>query len=70
VADSASGSSRSLGFLHADAKAPGRWVLKVDNPELVSQIHAVFVTSEPGTGSKEPSTQKMLYAYLGEPNHP
>ena len=70
VAESANSSSRSLGFLHADAKAPGRWVLKVDNPELVSQIHAVFITSEPGIGSKEPSTQKMLYAYLGEPNHP
>jgi hypothetical protein len=70
VAESANSSSRSLGFLHADAKAPGRWVLKVDNPELINQIHAVFVTSEPGTGSKEPSTQKMLYAYLGEPNHP
>jgi hypothetical protein len=70
VADSASGSSRSLGFLHADGKAPGRWVLNVDNPELVSQIHAVFVTSEPGIGGKEPSTQKLLYAYLGEPNHP
>ena len=70
VAESANSSSRSLGFLHADAKAPGRWVFKVDNPELVNQIHAVFITSEPGTGSKEPSTQKMLYAYLGEPNHP
>jgi hypothetical protein len=70
VTDSGKNSSRSLGFLHADAKAPGRWVLKVDNPELVKQISAVFVTSEPATGGKEPSTQKMLYAYLGEANHP
>jgi hypothetical protein len=70
VADSGKNSSRSLGFLHADAKAPGRWVLRVDNPELVKQISAVFVTSEPATGVMEPTTQKMLYAYLGEANHP
>ena len=63
-------SSRSLGSLHVDAKAPGRWVLKVDNPDLVKQISAVFVTSEPTTGAKEPSTQKMLYAYLGDANRP
>ncbi len=71
-AESGSGknSSRSLGFLHTDAKAPGRWVLKVENPELLKQISGVFVTSEPATGSKDPSTQKMLYAYLGEANHP
>ncbi len=70
VADSGKNSSRSLGFLHADAKAPGRWVLKVDSPELVKQINAVFVTAEPAAGKKEPSGQKMLYAYLGEANHP
>ena len=70
VAESGKNSSRSLGFLHTDAKAPGRWVLKVDNPDLMKQISAVFVTSEPAIGVKEPTTQKMLYAYLGEPNHP
>jgi hypothetical protein len=70
VTDSGKNSSRSLGFLRADAKAPGRWVLKVDNPDLIKQISAVFVTTEPATGVKEPSTQKMLYAYLGDANHP
>jgi hypothetical protein len=70
VADSGKNSSRSLGFLHADAKAPGRWVLRVDNPELVKQISAVFIAAEPATEVKQPSTQKMLYAYLGEGNHP
>ena len=63
-------SSHSLGSLHMDAKAPGRWVLKIDNPDLVKQISAVFVTSEPTTGAKEPTTQKMLYAYLGDANRP
>jgi hypothetical protein len=63
-------SARSLGFLHLDARAQGRWVLKVENPELVKQISSAFVTAEPGLGSKHPSGQKMLYAYLGAPNHP
>jgi hypothetical protein len=63
-------SARSLGFLHADARAQGRWVLKVENPELVKQISSAFITAEPGLGSKHPSGQKMLYAYLGAPNHP
>jgi hypothetical protein len=62
--------SRSLGFLRVDAKAQGRWVLKVENPELVKQINSVFVTLEPAAGGKQPSGQKMLYAYLGEANHP
>ncbi len=66
VSETGKNSSRSLGFLHANAKAAGRWVLKVDNPELVKQIIAVFVTSEPATGGKDPNTQKMLYAYLGD----
>jgi hypothetical protein len=63
-------SSRSLGFLHVDAKARGRWVLKVDNPELLKEISSVFVTVGPAAGGDQPRGQKMLYAYLGEPNHP
>jgi len=30
----------------------------------------VFVTAEPAADGKQPSRQKILYAYLGEPNHP
>jgi hypothetical protein len=63
-------SARSLGFLNVDAKAQGRWALDVENPELVKDINSVYVTVEPATGGKQPSGQKMLYAYLGEPNHP
>jgi len=63
-------SARSLGFLHVDAKGVGRWVLRVENPELVKEINSVFVTAEPGAGGKQPSGEKMLYAYLGDPNHP
>jgi hypothetical protein len=62
--------SSSLGFLTVDPEAQGRWVLKVDNPELLKQINSVFVTSEAEAGGKQPNGQKMLYAYLGEANHP
>jgi hypothetical protein len=61
---------RSLGFLEADAKTPGRWVLKVENPGLVNQISSVFVTVEPAIDSKQPNGPKLLYAYLGDANHP
>jgi|SRR5208282_2515816 len=62
--------ARSLGFLRVDASSQGRWVLRVENPELVSEISSVFVTVEPAAGGQQPSGQKMLYAYLGEANHP
>jgi hypothetical protein len=70
VPEAGKNSPRSLGFLRMDAKAHGRWVLRVDNPALVKAISSVFVTVDPAAGSKEPSGQKMLYAYLGEANHP
>jgi len=70
VPEASKNSSRSLGFLRLDAKAQGRWVLKVENPQLVKAINSVFVTVEPGVGGKQPSGQKMLYAYLREANHP
>jgi hypothetical protein len=69
VPDTNKNSSQSLGFLHADAKAQGRWVLKVENAAMLKDINSVFVTVEPVAGGKQPSGQKMLYAYLGEANH-
>jgi hypothetical protein len=68
--DSGANLARSLGFLRVDAKAQGRWVLKVDDPELVKNLNSVYVTAEPVSGSKQASGQKMLYAYLGSANHP
>jgi hypothetical protein len=63
-------SVRSLGLLYVDDKAEKRWTLKVDNQDLLSEIDSVFVTvSPPGEGNK-PSGRRLLYAYLGEPNHP
>jgi hypothetical protein len=70
VPDAGTNSARSLGFLRVDARAQGRWVLKVDDPELVKKLNSVYVTSEPANGSKQGSRQKMLFAYLGQANHP
>lgn len=68
--ESGKNSARKLGLLRVDAKARGRWVLKVENPDLVKAISSVFVTVEPAPNAQEPSGQKMLYAYLGDANHP
>jgi hypothetical protein len=63
-------SMHSLGFLYLDDKAPKRWSLKVENPSLLSEINSVFVTVSPAGGDNRPSGQRLLYAYLGKPNHP
>ena len=64
------GSPRSLGFLYVDDKAQRRWALKTEDPAAVREIDSVFVTLEPEGGAKKPSGQRLLYAYLGEANHP
>ena len=64
------GSLRSLGFLNADNKAQQRWVLKSNDSAAFKQINSLFVTVEPQGGAKKPSGQRLLYAYLGEANHP
>jgi hypothetical protein len=70
VPETGKNTSRSLGLLRVDAKALGRWVLKVENADLLKQVNSVFVTVGPAAGGKQPSGQKMLYAYLGQANHP
>jgi hypothetical protein len=64
------GSLRSLGFLNVDNQTQGRWALKSSDPAALKGINSVFVTVEPQRGSKTPSGQRLLFAYLGEPNHP
>jgi hypothetical protein len=63
-------SLRSLGFLYVDDKTQRRWALKTDDPAAVKEIDSVFVTVEPAGGAKKPGSQRLLYAYLGEANHP
>lgn len=61
----------NLGIFYVDDPAQKRWMLKFDNPAVLDQISAVFVTAEPHGGVARPTGQKLMYAYLGhEPNHP
>jgi len=64
-------STQSLGILHQDDQKLNRWVLKFNDPAVLSAIDAVFVTAEPPGGSEKPTGAKLLYAYLNsKPNHP
>jgi hypothetical protein len=64
-------SAQSLGIFYVDDKKQNRWVLKFEDPKVLAEINAVFVTVEPPGGSVKPNRQKMLYAYLNATaNHP
>jgi hypothetical protein len=64
-------SVQSLGIFYVDDQKKNRWALKFDDPAVLAQIDSVFVTIEPLGGSKRPSGEKLLYAYLkNQPNHP
>jgi len=64
------GSLRSLGFLNVDNKTQQRWALKTNDAAAFKNINSLFVTVEPQGGAKTPSGQRLLFAYLGEANHP
>lgn len=70
--DSASGKPISLGIFYVDDEQNRRWMVKADNPSILSQINAVFVTVEPRGGSQKPTGKPFLEAYLHSlpPNHP
>jgi hypothetical protein len=60
-----------LGIFYEDNASKKRWVLKLDDPKLLAQIDAVFVTVEPNGESRKPSGKPLLFAYLRvDPNHP
>lgn len=61
----------NLGIFYVDNSSKKRWVLKFDDPKMLAQIEAVFVTVEPSGGSRKPSGKPLLFAYLkADPNHP
>jgi anti-sigma factor RsiW len=61
----------NLGIFYEDNASKKRWVLKFDDPKMLTQIDAVFVTVEPEGGSHKPSGKPLLFAYLkADPNHP
>jgi len=64
--------ARNLGIFYNDDQAQRRWVLKINDPNVLSEIDSVFVTLEKTDDSGEaPTGKKLLSAYLGSPaNHP
>lgn len=61
----------NLGIFYEDDASKKRWILKFDDPKMLAQIDAVFVTVEPKLGGHKPSGKPLLFAYLrGNPNHP
>ncbi len=62
----------SLGVFYVDNESNRRWVLKSDDPKVLEEIDAVFVTLEPKGGSRKPTNKPFLLAYLhtAPPNHP
>jgi hypothetical protein len=61
----------NLGVFYQDNASKKRWVLKYSDSKTLAQIDAVFVTLEPNGGSRKPSGQPLLFAYLKiDPNHP
>ena len=46
-----------LGIFYGDNASKKRWVLKLDDPKLLAQIDAVFVTIGPNGGSRKPKRQ-------------
>jgi len=70
-AEGRTASARNLGIFHVEDRSQKTWVLRVDDPQMLTSIDSVFVTVEPLQGADKPSGKKLLYAYLGAPsNHP
>jgi len=63
--------SVSLGVMHNDDPGQRRWVLTCDDPKVLGRINAVYISpdSDSQRGS-ETRGEKMMYAFLGSPNHP
>lgn len=62
----------SLGRFHIDSEPDGRWLLRVTDPHLLSQVTSVFVTFEPKSGGvMQPTGRRILTRLLTtEANHP
>jgi hypothetical protein len=61
----------NLGILYLDSESNRRWILRFDDPRMLAEIDAVFVTIEPRGGSSKPTGKPFLFAMLRkEANHP
>jgi hypothetical protein len=63
---------RSLGIFYSDDNTQKRWVFRLNDPKILNEIDAVFVTVEPpGEKRGHPQGHQLMYAYLrAQPNHP
>jgi hypothetical protein len=65
------GTIKQLGVFQLDDLVQKRWVMKVEDPDKLRSVDAIFVTVENRPTPERPTGQKLLYAYLGgQPNHP
>jgi DNA repair exonuclease SbcCD ATPase subunit len=61
----------SMGAFKLDNAANRRWVLRFDNPKMLAQLDAVFVTVESRKGGQKPTGKQLLFSSLRiPPNHP
>ena len=61
----------NMGVLYLDNAANKRWALRFDDPKVLNEIDAMFVTVEPRSGGQKPSGRQLLFASLRTPpNHP
>jgi hypothetical protein len=61
----------NLGVLYMDSETNRRWTLRVDNPQQLAQLDAIFVTIEPQPQAERPTGKPFLFASLRrDPNHP
>jgi hypothetical protein len=56
--------AHSLGLFKIDDQKLNRWVLRVEDPQLLARIDSIFVTVEPTGGSATPNGRQFLRAYL------
>jgi hypothetical protein len=63
--------SINLGAMRTDNSDQGRWVLTCDDPKVLNRINAVYLTADAKARSdSQPRGAKLMYAFLGKPNHP
>ena len=61
----------NMGILYLDNAANKRWALRFDDPKVLNEIDAMFVTVEPKGGGQKPSGRQLMFASLRTPpNHP
>ena len=61
----------NLGVMRNDDPAQRRWVLTCDDPKVLNRINAVYISPDSDSRhASEPRGAKMMYAFLGSPNHP